>query len=154
MPKFGPGVLEIGTTGTEIDVSCLINGARITSTPDAEDPTTKLCGTVKPGARTYSWEFTGNIDIDPETGSAGLFALSQTAYGTEQSFVFTPNTADGTSASGRLIIDPLDFGADEYGQDMTSDFTWVIVDKPTYVWGTGAAGLDAGDEPVGDAAAA
>lgn len=135
MTVFGPGVLKIGATGSEIDASCLVNSLRITSTVDAGDPTTKLCGTVRPGSRTYSWEMTGNVDIDPELGVAGLFDLSQTAYGTEQDFTFTPNTAAEATATGKLIIDPLDFGADEYGADLTSDLTWALVDKPTYTYG-------------------
>jgi hypothetical protein len=143
MPVFGPGTLSIGATATPVDVECLINGCRITSSKDEADSTTKLCGTVKPGKITYTYSMTGNVDIDtPEAD--GLFALSQTAPGTEQDFTFTPNTADGTSATGTLIIDPLDFGADAYGDDMTSDFEFSIVGAPTYVYGTGGAAADAG----------
>ena len=136
MPTFGPGTLNIGATGSEIEVSCLINSARITMTKDQGDSQTKLCGTVKPGSTSYTYQFTGNIDIDPETGSAGLFALSQDAAGTEQDFVFIPNSDDGTSATGKFIIDPLDFGADAFGDIMNSDFTWSCIDKPTYAYGT------------------
>lgn len=135
MPTFGPGVLTItaGTPGTPIDISCLVNGARIVASPDQGDPTYKLCGTSRPGARKYTWEFDGNVDIDPEDES-GIFMLSQNNYGQEVSFVFTPNSAAEVTASGKLILDPLDFGADDgdYGEYMTSDFAWPIVDKPTY----------------------
>ena len=41
--KLGPGTLTIGATGTLIDCSCLLNGARITASKDNEDDTTKLC---------------------------------------------------------------------------------------------------------------
>ena len=45
--------------------------------------------------------------------------------------MFTPNTEAGTSAAaGTLIIDPLDFGADESGADLTSDFEFTIVGTP------------------------
>ena len=134
MTTFGPGTLTIGATGAEVDASCLVNKLRITATVDAGDPTTKLCGTVKAGARTYGWEMTGNVDIDPEEGLAGLFGLSQSSYGTEQAFVFTPNTAAVASVEGVLIIDPLDFGADEYGAEMTSDLTWTLVGAPVYTY--------------------
>lgn len=143
MPVFGPGTLKIGATGTEIDVECLINGCRITSSKDEADSTTKLCGTVKPGKITYTYSMTGNVDVDPSV-SAGLFALSQAAPGTEQAFTFVPNTVDASAASGVLIIDPLDFGADAFGDDMTSDFEFSIVGAPTYVYGTGAAAAASG----------
>lgn len=131
MPVFGPGTLKLGETAAAIDASCLINGARIAATKDQADSTTKLCGTVRQGSIKYAWEFSGNMDIDPADAD-GVFQLSQSAAGTEVPFVFTPNTADGTTATGTLIIDPLDFGADEFGDDMTSDFTWALTGEPTY----------------------
>ncbi len=141
--KLGPGTLTIGAVGSSIDVSCLVNGARIAATKNQTDPTTKLCGTVRPGSTSYTYELTGNIDTDVAS-SSGLFALSQSAAGTEQDFTFTPSTEAGTSAAGRLVIDPLDFGADEYGADLTSDYAFSIVGTPTYTYG------DAG-EPLADA---
>lgn len=154
MTKFGPGTLKIGATGTEIDISCLVNSMRIAATVDAGDDTTKLCGTVKAGARKYSWEMTGNIDIDDDLGAAGIFALSQDQYGTEQQFEFVPNTGAVTKAVGTLIIDPLDFGADEFGQDMNSDLTWALVGEPTYTYAVvplddpGAEAVGTADEPA------
>lgn len=155
MTVFGPGVLKIGETATAIDISCLVNSLTITASVDAGDSTTKLCGTVRPGSRTYSWSMEGNIDVDVEEGEAGIFALSQTAYGTEQKFTFTPNSAAEATATGVLIIDPLDFGADEFGSDMTSDLSWALVDKPTYTYGAAAMEAesavtdDVPAEPVG-----
>ena len=133
MPTFGPGIFSVGEIGSEIDVSCQINSLRIQMSKDEGDSTTKLCGTVKPGKITYTYSLSGNIDVDSET-SAGLFALSQDAAGTEQPFTFTPNSEAETTATGTVVIDPLDFGADEYGDDMTSDFEWTIVGKPAYVY--------------------
>jgi hypothetical protein len=130
---FGPGTLTIGETGTEIDVSCLVNGMRITSTKDEGDSTTKLCGTIKPGKIEYSYSLSGNIDVDSGDPD-GLFALSQAAPGTQVPFTFTPNTADETSAAGTLVIDPLDFGADEYGDDLTSDLEFSLIGPPVYTY--------------------
>lgn len=137
MPVFGPGTLTIGATGTEIDVSCLVNSMRITMSKDEGDSTTKLCGTVKPGKITYTYSLSGNLDVDSEDPD-GLFALSQAAPGTEVPFTFTPNTEAETSAAGNLVIDPLDFGADEYGDDMTSDLEFTLVGAPTYTYPTEA----------------
>ena len=144
MPVFGPGTLKIGATGSEIDVECLINGCRITSSKDEADSTTKLCGTVRPGKITYTYSMTGNVDTDTDDAD-GLFALSQTAPGTEQAFVFVPNTPTETSAAGTLIIDPLDFGADAFGDDMTSDFEFSIVGAPVYTYG---AAVGEASEPL------
>lgn len=133
MPVFGPGTLQIGAVGSEIDVSCLVNSLRITASKDEGDSTTKLCGTVKPGKISYTYSLSGNLDVDSDDPD-GLFALSQLAPGSEAPFEFTPNTAAETSATGTLIVDPMDFGGDEYGDDMTSDIEFTIVGAPTYAF--------------------
>jgi hypothetical protein len=135
---LGPGELTIGATGSEIDVSCLVNGARVKAAKTQDDATTKLCGTKVPGAVTYDATLSGNVDVDPDEGPAGLFALSWASPGTQQAFTFTPNTADGVAAAGTLVIDPLDFGADAYGDVLTSDFEFAIVGNVTYTYPTGA----------------
>jgi hypothetical protein len=130
---LGPGTLEIGSVGTEIDVSCLVNNAVIAADKDEGDATTKLCGDVRAGTVTYTYALSGNMDTDV-ADSAGFFALSQAEPGSQQTFTFTPNTAAGTSATGTLVIDPLDFWADESGADLTSDFEFTIVGRPTYTY--------------------
>lgn len=145
---LGPGVLKIGATATLVDVSCLVNACTIETTKDQGDTTWKLCGTSRPGAITYSYEMNGNVDIDPSDPD-GLFMLSQEAAGTEQDYVFTPNTAAGATAAGQLIIDPLSFGGDTYGETMTSDFAFALTGAPTY-----SAAPPALDEPAGDTVAA
>lgn len=137
--KFGPGTLQIGATGSEIDASCMVNGLRIAATADRGDSKTMLCGTTKAGSVRYDYEMTGNLDLDLEAGAASLFALSQDNPGSTQDFTFTPNTEGATSAAGQLILDPLDFGADAYGDIMNSDVTWTLVGAPTYTYGAGAA---------------
>jgi hypothetical protein len=139
MAKFGPGTLTIGETGTSVDCSCLVNSMQITTNVDEGDDSTKLCGTVVPGTRTYTYTLTGNVDTDEEAGAAGLFALSQ--------------DADGTTASGKVIINPLDFGSDgAYGDVMASDLEWKLVGKPEYVYGTGGAVLEADEAELVGAA--
>jgi hypothetical protein len=132
--KLGPGVLKIGATGSEIDASCLVNNAKISPDKNEGDSTTKLCGDVRAGSITYTFKMSGNVDTDVAIAD-GLFALSQDAAGTEQAFEFTPSTDEGTTATGTLIIDPLDFGADEMGADLTSDFEFSLVGKPVYAYG-------------------
>lgn len=145
--KLGPGELKIGATGTEVDVSCLINSATITADKNEGDSTTKLCGTVKPGAVTYDFHIDGNLDVDSALND-GLFALSQSAPGSQQSFTFIPNdeviapATAPTEASGTLVIDPLDFGGDTMGETMTSDFSFTIVGQPVYTYGGAAAAFE------------
>lgn len=138
---FGPGTLKIGATGSEIDASCAVNSLKITASPDRGDSKTMLCGTVKAGNTRYDYTMDGTLDLDLESGADSLFALSQDNPGTEQAFVFTPNTGGITSAAGTLILDPMDFGGDEYGAVMQSDVSWVLVGAPAYTYGTGALTL-------------
>lgn len=140
--NLGPGELSIGATGTPIDVSCLVNNAVIAATKDQGDSTTKLCGTVKPGAVTYEYALSGNVDTDIDD-PAGLFALSQANPGQEYEYTFTPSTEAGTTATGTLIIDPLDFGGDEMGALMNSDFEFSLVGPPVYTIGAGGAVVSA-----------
>jgi hypothetical protein len=147
MTVLGPGVLTFGEVGSAIDVSCNVNGCVLKASKNQGDSKTMLCGTSKPGSVTYDWSLSGNVDIDLEAGADGLFGLSQLQPGSQVPFTFTPNTADGTAASGIVVIDPLDFGADEYGADLSSDFEFAVVDKVEWDWGTGsvpATGATAG----------
>jgi len=128
--QLGPGSLTVGTTGSEIDVSCYINNVGIEVTKDTTDQTVKLCGAARPGVTTYTYTLSGNVDVDLANAS-GLMALSWDNPGSSQDFVFVPNSDLGVSFTGTLVIDPLNVQADEYGADITSDFSWVIVGKPT-----------------------
>jgi hypothetical protein len=134
MPKFGPGKLTIGETAGAIDASCLVNSLKITASKDESDGKTMLCGTVKPGKVTYTYTLTGNVDTDTDD-PAGLFALCAANPGTVVPFTFTPSQDGETEASGRLVLDPLDFGGDEYGDDMASDLEFSLVGAPVYTYG-------------------
>lgn len=153
--KLGPGELTIGATGSEIDVSCLINNATIAASKDQGDSVTKLCGDVKPGSTTYTYALSGNIDTDVALES-GFFAMTQQSPGTQQTFKFTPNgeftapSTAATTATGSLVIDPLDFGGDTMGETMTSDFEFAIVGSPTYAFEVTGTGF-AADEDVAEA---
>lgn len=133
MPKFGPGTLVFGATGSEFDVSCAVNSMSIEVSKDVGDPRTMLCGTVKPGATTYSWDLNGNLDIDSQDPE-GFFRFSQDHAGEQVPFVFVPNTPTETSASGVVVVDPLNFGGDEYGTDMNSDIEFAVVGQPEYTY--------------------
>ena len=150
---LGPGTLTIGETGTPIDASCLVNNAKITIAKDQADATTKLCGDQATSTPKYTFALTGNVDQDLATAT-GLHALSWSAKGTQVPFTFTPNTDVGATATGTLTIDPLEFGGDEMGADMTSDFEWTCVGDPVITYGTGAADDGVQSDADIDAAAA
>lgn len=135
--KLGPGRLTIGATGSELDVSCLVNNASIDPSKNATDPTTKLCGTVRAGTVTYTYQLTGNVDTDIGSGT-GLFGLSWSAPGSTQHFTFEPSEALGSVFAGELVLDPLRAGADAYGDDLTADIAFDIVGQPTFTPGTPA----------------
>ena len=134
---LGPGELKIGATGSEIDISCMINGARIAAAKDEGDDVKTLCGSVFPGSVTYDATLSGNVNADVED-PAGIFALSWSDPGSQQAFTFTPSTDAGTSAAGTLVLDPIDFGADAYGDPLSSDFEYKIVGPVTYTYPGGA----------------
>ena len=132
--EYGPGTLSFGATGSEIDVSCQVNSLTLVPSKEQGDTTYKLCGTAKTPKATYTWAMTGNIDHDL-TDPDGLWALSQTAPGTEIPFVYVPSTEAGTEGSGVVLIDPMAFGGDEYGATMASDIEWALVGFPDFTLG-------------------
>jgi hypothetical protein len=129
--EYGPGTLTFGATGTEIDVSCQVNSLVITPSKEQGDSVTKLCGTTKTPAATYTYTMTGNIDHDL-TDPDGLWALSQLSPGSEVAYVYVPNTTADVEASGSVLIDPMGFGGDEYGTVMASDIEWICTGQPDY----------------------
>jgi hypothetical protein len=124
-----------------------VNNAVISADKSQGDSTTKLCGTVKPGAVTYEYSLSGNMDTDI-ADDAGFFSLSQVQAGQELDYTFTPNSDAGTTATGTLIVDPLDFGGDTSGETMTSDFEFSLVGPPTYDIGGVVVVAAAGGAPV------
>ena len=139
--KLGPGTLTIGATGSAIDVSCLVNSLQIKTDRSQDDPVYHLCGTASQAPVTYAHTMEGNLEIDPREDT-GLFALSWDEMGSEQSYSFTPNTEAGVTAAGTLILDPLDFGADEYGATLNSDVKWVLTGPPTFTRGGAAVAAE------------
>lgn len=128
--QLGPGTLTIGETGSVIDVSCYVNNAKIEFTSDTTDSTQKLYGVERAGVTTFTAQLSGNMDVDAGNPD-GILALSWAEAGSTQPFVFVPSTELGTSAAGDLVLTPLRLGADNYGDDLTSDFTFDCVGVPT-----------------------
>jgi len=128
---LGPGVLKLGETGTLIDVSCYVNNAAIEPTKNGGgDPVFKLCGASRPAAFTYSFQLTGNLDIDLGNDS-GLFALAWAApLGKTVDFEFIPSTEVAKTFTGQCVLDPFRVGADAYGDQLTADFALDCLGQP------------------------
>lgn len=142
--KLGPGTLTVGPVGTPQDVSCQIQNAVVAWSADTEDDLKVLCGDTVPGARTYTSTISGTMLEDLSTG--GFVDYSWTHRGETQDVVFTPNTADGATVTGQVIIDPLDVGStDDFGTPMSSDFEWAFVGDPVFAPGTGGVMAAASD---------
>jgi len=120
---LGPGTLKIGETGTELDISCLVNNVSIVPDISEGDSKTMLCGTTKRAADTITWAIEGNVDVDAGL-AAGFFAQTWKNIGTVQSFTFTPSAEVGTTVTGQLKLAPLELGADNYGDFLNSDFSF------------------------------
>lgn len=131
---LGPGTITLGETGTEVDFSCQVIGCRLTSDVTAEDDVPTMCGDVVGGDRVYDFTISGSLyqDLDDP---AGIVAYSWEHIGESVSFTFTPNTAAGTTATGTLVLDPLDIGGDDSDVKMTSDFEWAVVGRPVVTFG-------------------
>lgn len=144
--KLGPGLLTVGSAPN--DFSCQVTAARVEWNVDEGDDVVVLCGDTVPGARTYSASLTATILSDlAKTPGPGIVEHSWTAKGTQEPFVFTPNTAAAKSVTGTVILDPISVGGDESGQNMSSDFEWAIVGTP--VIGPATAVLAADETPTG-----
>lgn len=133
--KFGPGTLKIGPTATGLAVEANTIGCTLKTNVNSEDPVTYLSGDQEPGATTFDSELTGELATDVQDGAASLFDMSWTSKGETVEFTFVPNTADGATAAGSLMITPLDFGGEKFGDTMKSEFTWPIVGDVTFTYG-------------------
>lgn len=125
--NLGPGTLKIGETATPIDVSCLVNNAKIEPNIEAGESKTMLCGTRKSAPDEIDWVLSGNVDVDAGK-AAGFFALTWQNVGAVVDFEFTPSTEVGTKVVGQLKLAPLVLGADNSGDYLNSDFEFALID--------------------------
>lgn len=131
--KLGPGTLTLGAGAMEVNAqltSCKVTPSEAVETTDAIKV---LSGETLDGdsSATYSFVLEGTFLQDLDDAVAGVVDWSWTNMGTEQAFVFTPNTAAGIACTGILTPVPLSIGGDEVDAGpMASDFTWRIKGTP------------------------
>jgi hypothetical protein len=159
--KLGPGKVTFGAAGALVDASCAVNSARITTAAASTEATYKLCGTAVPGTSTLTSQFTGNVDVNGEAD--GLFQFASEHAGEVVPFTFLPHgTRDGATgvvtpgtgdleARGSVVILPLDFGGDTYGDNLTSDFTYELTGASVDFYRDGTL---AWSQPIGPLTAA
>jgi hypothetical protein len=131
--RLGPGTFSLGTVPAAYD--CQVQSMGVNVDKSTSDDIPVLCGDVILGTATYAYSLAGTV-LQDFAADAGLVQYSWEHMGETVDFVFTPNTAAGTSCSGQLVMDPLSFGDSgaAYGDILTSDFEWAIQGLPEFAW--------------------
>jgi hypothetical protein len=147
------GTLKLGPTPGELDMSCQITNVRVSSAySDDGNGVTTLCGDTKPAPRKldgHKLEGTIVQDFDIDETSGGVISYLWAHDLEVVAYEYVPNdTATCPTLSGNLMIE---IPAETFGGDVnarvTSDFTWNLQEKPTFVWpGGGAASVAARSE--------
>lgn len=132
--KLGPGSLTLGTGALEVNAQ--LTACQVNPTENVEETETirVLSGETVDGTETATYAFTLSGSFLQDLGDvASVVAWSWTNMGTEQSFVFVPNTAAAQEVTGTLVPVPLTIGGDEVeAGPMSSDFTWRIKGTPEF----------------------
>lgn len=128
---LGPGLLQIGETGSLKDWSCQITKALVTVDVSRDDPIPTLCGDNMVGEATYTTTLEATFIQDLE--STGIIAWSWANKGAELPINFVPNSVAGASITGVIVIDPIDIGGDVKKKN-TSDVKWTFVGDPSLTW--------------------
>jgi hypothetical protein len=134
--RFGVGTFKLGTApGT--DHSCQVQSMGVNIEKDEGDTITVLCGDSIPGSISYTYALEGTV-LQDLAKTAGLVEYTWTNAGLPVEFEFTPSTSAVAKIAGTVIVDPLSVGTSdgEYGDVLTSDFSWTCVGKPTPTWHT------------------
>lgn len=132
--KLGPGTLTLGAGAMAVESQ--LKACRLTSSESVTSSGEKLkalSGETKDSTtETAEYAFTlGGTFWQDDPGVGSVVDWSWDNAGTEQPFVFVPNTASGRQVSGTLIPVHLDIGGDDVEEtDMEAAFTWRIKGEP------------------------
>ena len=126
--EMGPGVLQIGETGTLTDFAVQVTSATLSPEVDNGDPIYVLSGDTAPGDRSESWTLTGTLQQDfGHANSVQEFCF--TNRGKTLPFKFTPNKALKKTISGRLTVEAVEIGGDVRTKP-TTDFEFALSGEP------------------------
>lgn len=126
--KLGPGELQIGETGSALDLSCQVTEVKITWDDDTDDDIPVLCGSVIPGASTFTAALEATVVQDMSAG--GVVDYTWQNKGQDVPFTFTPTTGNA-KVTGRVTLKPVDLGG-EVGKKNDSDVEWPIIGEPVF----------------------
>ena len=129
------GVLKLGPTGTEFDVSCQVTNVRINSSYDDDgDAVETLCGDmIAPGRKLGGRSIAGTViqDFTSADVNGSFVDYCWDNDLTEVAFEYTPNIAGPTlTGTCRIEVPAESFGGD-VNTRITSDFEFAITDAVT-----------------------
>lgn len=123
---LGPGTLtvQVGTGGTATDFSCEVLGGTVTHEYEEQDSRRMLCGTVRGGGGSRTDGIT--LQLENDLSAAGLYQFLITHDLEAAVVTYTPNT----EAAASWVLDvtlqlPGEVGADEFGNPIASEVSWV-----------------------------
>lgn len=125
----GPGTLTLGEIGSTIEVACQVSEIMLSPSKDQEDAVNTLCGDSLAGDISYTFALKGTLVQD--WSPTGINKFCHTNRGVQVPFTFIPNSVDGPTLTGEVIIDPIDIGG-KVKTKPTAEFEFTVVGDPTW----------------------
>lgn len=126
--KVGPGTIQVGEVGTEVDFTAQVLAAVVSWSKNKEDDRKVLSGETVPGAVTRTAVVTCTILQDIAL-AAGIVRFSWANKGQQLPFRYVPNTVADVEITGTVTVEPIDVGG-EVDTDAESEFEWDFVGEP------------------------
>ncbi|WP_104087264.1 hypothetical protein [Arthrobacter sp. GMC3] len=125
---MGPGKFTIGDTADLTVFSGQVTSIKLVPSVDKGDPIDVLDGGQAPGDRKESFKLDGTLLQDfGATKSTTEYLF--TKRGTEQPFLYIPNSSQGKQITGVLTVEAIDIGGDVKTKP-TSDFSFDLIGVP------------------------
>lgn len=140
--RLKEGTLKIGTAPDELDLSCQLTNARITSSYDDDgDAVETLCGDMIAAGRKLSGRAVAGTFIQDFTDDAASILAYLFEHDLEEvAFTYTPNE-DGPTATGSVRLEvPAEAWGGDVNTRITSDFEWQITTAITWTPAAAAVG--------------
>lgn len=126
--KLGPGTLQLGDVGEELDLSCQVTEVTVTWDNDTDDDVPVLCGGMMAGDDTFTATLEATIVQDMIAG--GVIDYTWRNKGAVVPVTFTPTDGDAR-VTGDVKIIPVDLGG-KVRKKNTSDVSWPFVGEPSF----------------------
>jgi len=122
----GPGVLDIGETGSLTSLASQITTATLSPSVDTDDPIPVLSGEEVSGDRTEKWTLKGEFLQDFGQGDDSVSEFCFTNRGKTFPFTYTPNNDGGKKITGRVTVEATDIGGD-VKKKARAEFEWQVL---------------------------